>query len=300
MKIKKLIISLLLAFTSVCSTVDIAPLSPYINRGLSVDLHLSHNPLTITHYYEQKPQEHMYGYYSGYSAYSNVIYFKKNAWEREGFINVGLRNEKLEISAWLQAGFVRRSIMRTRIKFNHIDIGDNRIFGNIAVSSFVGFSFIEYISPFAIVKRIDSHVENIVLYGGASVGTRKKIDDFSYFEIFTNPHISFTQYTGLGSRSYDPAKVLENSYIVDKDKTFNLWFPDFSMPVGVGVKYRNFFARTGFAISVTIGGESRNLNRPGTFLDKVVVDSYNLPKIPIFMECGVHFRKFKQLEREMP
>ena len=309
------IIILLFAFTSAYAIVDIVPLSPYINRGMSVDAHLSYNPFMITHHYEQKPQKYKftyvgeYGwfvdeYYYGYSAYSNIIQFIKNDWERwEGFINIGFPKEKLEISAWVKF-FCSMDNIKARVKYNHVEKGENRLFKNIAISPFAGWTFKYYnMDKFSeIIIHDHSQISRpeisiIILYSGVSLGTRKKIYEFSYFEIFTNPHFAFTQYKGLGNRSYDPAKILSNNS-VDENSTIKLRLPDFSMPIGIGLKYKKIALKTGIAITATIGGETRDLDRDGTFLDKIVVDSHNFPNIPFFAEMSFHFGKLGTAQKQ--
>ena len=307
MKKKLLTLSLLFAFTSVYPTVDIVPLFPYINRGVSIDLHLSYNPMVINHYYEQKPQEYRLGneYYYGYTAYSNIIYFIRNDWEREFWsINIGFPKEKFEMSFLLKF-FIRIDALKFRIKFKHIEKGEDRIFRNIAVSSFIGVSARSYNDGTGLlINNGESQLSkptigNSIYYGGVSLGTRKKIDEFSYFEVFTNPYFSLIKYKGLGEPSYDPAKILGNPY-VSKDiyGKFSLRIPYIIVPVGVGFKYKQLELKTGVAISTPIGGEERDLNREGTFLDKIVVDSHNFPQIPFFAEIGVHFKTFKSFDRE--
>ena len=311
MKIKVLILAFVFNFSSVYAVVDIMPLSPYINRGVSIDLHLAYNPFRIVHIYEQEAG------YGGYSAYANIIQFIKNDWERgEGFINFGLLEEKLELSIWVRPWWNSMNNIKTRVKYKHIEAGENKMFRNIALSSFAGWTFKRYKITRRGREMAVGHegrasmpqISNIIIYGGTSLGTRKKIADFSYFEIFTNPHLAFTQYRGLGSCTYDPAKILGNPFVgcnrgecarsSGQHDTFSLWIPDFSMPIGIGFKYRGIALRTGTAITATIGGEARNLNRRGTITDKIVFDSHNFPKIPFFVEVSFDFGRFRKSEKE--
>ncbi|MCL1946655.1 MAG: hypothetical protein FWF51_10145 [Chitinivibrionia bacterium] len=283
MKNKVLILSLLFAFIPVYPIVDIVPLSPYVNRGCSFDFNLSYNPTIITHYYEQKPQEYKY------SVYANVIYFIRNDWEPEFWsFNLGFPNEKFEMSFLLRT-FTRIPVSKFRIKIKLFEKGEDRIFRNIALSSFIGVSEKTYSDGTGLLINNSrevgiSSVGNSIYYGGISLGTRKKIDEFSYFEVFANPYFSLIKYRGLGNKSYDPAKILGNLYA--SEENLSLQIPYIIVPVSVGFKYKQLELKTGVAISTPIGGETKNLDREGTFLDKVVVDSYNFPQIPFFAEIS--------------
>jgi hypothetical protein len=179
---------------------------------------------------------------------------------------------------------------KLHLKFKCIDKGENILFKNIAISSFIGTSIklYEYGEGLYDNAREATDKTSYMFCIGSAVGTRKKIDDFSYFEIFTSPQISLTYYDKLGGGMFDPANFL----LGYKYEKFGLWIPDFSLPVGVGFKYRYFIVNTGTAFSTTIGSNTRRLNRDGALIDKVVFESN---KFSFFAELGIHFRKFKQL-----
>jgi hypothetical protein len=182
--------------------------------------------------------------------------------------------------------------LNARIKVNHVDIGEDRLFKNLSLSSFGGATIRNFWYSGEYPSAYDKTA--VMLYGGTSLGTRKRIDKFSYFEIFTNPHFSFTYYTNLGGR-FDPKNILLSDYSYDKTYgTFGMWIPEFIVPIGVGLKYRNFIVKTGVTVLTTIGGEAINLNRNEALTDKIVVDSQNFS---FFLNTGIHFRKFRQIEK---
>jgi hypothetical protein len=290
MKTKISILLMFAMFSISHSAFQIVPISPYIDKWVSLEVQLlPKNPVNVIHYYEAKTQGNTY------SASQNSVYLTEGL-ERVGtvYVKSGIIKQKLELMAgfWF---FSPGSPIYARLKFNNIDIGEDGLFKNLAISHFGGFIY----SSFSYNQYVPVYNKNaVMLYSGTAFGTRKKIDDFSYLEIFTSPEFSFTHYNNLGGK-YDPPNVLKygNEYGYDDDKyqKFGLWIPDFNMPIGVGVKYRHFFIKGGLAFSAAIGGKERHLNRNGAFLDKVVVDTKNFSA---FLQTGIHFRKFRELGKE--
>jgi hypothetical protein len=300
---KNVILFLIVAFAYVYSAPKINAISPYINGGVSMQLQMSYNPLTIEYNYKREASG------DKYVAYANDIYLRNRKLQRDGYIAVGSKDEKNELLA--TAILASSWKIQAQYKGNVFEGGENNLFQNISVSPFLGTAMARYQYSF---WGTDIHTEQnngyVMLYGGTALGTRKKvIDNFSYIEIFTAPQLSLTYYGGLGGgEDYNPVNEIhpnwgnDTNYIVVNGNTrvngvkpasFSQTMYDFTLPIGVGFKRRWFFVKGGIAISTTFGGEKRNIK--GGVL---TVDSHNLPQIPFFAEIGFHFRKFKQLERE--
>jgi hypothetical protein len=299
------------AFSMSYSAFEIIPVSPYINRGASFKFQIEHNPLAVVHYYEKEAQGDQYAFQA------NRIYFtnQSNLLDVENFfeyfrtcyyLTIGTRNEKLEFTGMIKVMGIMPpmipgapgAILRLRSKLNHIDNGENSLFKNVALSSFIGLEMQShsYGTHHGGYNDDSEDKEIYLLYSGISVGTRKKVASYSYFEMFTNPQLSLTHYTNLGGR-FDPVNIINFDYVWDHySGTFGLSVPDFTMPIGVGIKHKNLFMRTGGAFSTTIGKNTRNLNRyRAALVDKVVFESNNFS---FFLEIGIHFRKFRELEKE--
>jgi hypothetical protein len=250
---------------------------------------MSYNPLTIEYTYKKEASGN---YYVGYA---NDIYLTQK-FVRNIYLTIGSKDEKNEFLASVLAIFWPSPWkLQFRYKYSILENGKNNLFQNISVSPFLGGSLTSY-NYHSITDHVFYHGDNsyMQMYAGAAVGTRKTvIDKFSYIEIFASPQISYTLHSGLGGgEDLNPV-----TYLSDRSKTSSAFAAkvlDFNIPIGIGFKYRYFFIKSGISITTTLVGEERW--RKG---GKLTVNSYNLPKIPIFMECGVHFRKFKQLEREM-
>jgi hypothetical protein len=235
--------------------------------------------------------------------YSNTIYLTPYDGFMEFsdyYIIIGSKKENFELYTMAYTGALMplfgfyRLVGELGLKINHVDNGESSLFKNIAISSFIKTSIRRYLyeGDFG-GYRTAGYKTSYFLCSGPSIGTRKKLDNFSYFEIFTNPQFSLTYYDGLGGKMFDPANF---AYGYEKYSEFGLLILDFSVPVGVGFKYRYFTVKVGMAVTTIVGNKTRHLNRNETLVDKVVIDSHNFT---LFADVGIHFRKFKQLEREM-
>ncbi|MDR0303777.1 MAG: hypothetical protein LBH98_03275 [Chitinispirillales bacterium] len=282
--IKKIVVIQFFFIVSVYSEPDLNSVSPYINRGVSLYLRMYHNPLTIEYNYKKEASGEQY------VGFANDIYLRQG-WMRDFFVTTGSKDEKQE---WSGCAMMLPWRFKFRHKYNVFDIGRDNIFQNLSFSPFYGISMAYYwrngLTEHTFSQKSNGYIQT---YVGTAFGTRKRIiDTFSYIEIFVSPQISLTYYGRLGGGDdYNPINKLDKDWLVSKYSVV-MW--DFSMPIGVGFKYRYFFIKSGISITTTLVGEERW--RKG---GKLTINSYNLPKIPIFMECGIHFRKFKQLEREM-
>jgi hypothetical protein len=309
MRIRIFALFILAACSACYCAIEIMPVSPYIKGGASMIEQYTYNQYSLIHYYKKGAEGNKY------PIYSNTVYLTQYDWfmgmmfdskfyGSNGTLNFRIeigdeKQEKLEVAFFLSAIPVldvipfSHATAKLRIKYNFMEEGEDRLFKNVAITFFGGVCarYLCY-SESDYHGKVASNKGTIMLYNGAAIGTRKKTDDFSYFEIFTSPQISFTYFGRLGGLSFDPANFLEG---YEKYPRFGLWFPDFTMPVGIGRKHRNFIARTGGAFSTTIGNDTRNLNRDGAPIDKVVFNSNNFS---FFFELGIHFRKFKEMEKE--
>jgi hypothetical protein len=282
---RKVIFCLFLAAISAHCAPEIILASPYINRGVSLNSQLYYNPLIIEYNYRRP------AYGNQYVGYANDIYLSQKKLLWPFYVYTGTKNEKVEFGgSW----FFYPVNIKYRCKVNVFEGGENNLFQNLSLSLFLGNSMTFYVRNL-IFDEIFTQRSNgyIQLYAGTAFGTRKKIiDSFSYIELFTSPQISLTYYGRLGGgEDYNPVAELTPSR---KNLTFREVKHDFCAPIGVGFKRRLFFARAGVAVTTTLGGEKTRVNG-GT----LTVDSYNLPKIPYFVETGFHFMLFRHLEREM-
>ena len=244
---------------------------------------MAYNPLVIEYNYKREASGNQY------VAMANDIYLTQK-WTRDMYITIGNGNEKKE---FLASVMIHPFRMQAQYKANVFESYENNFFQNIAISPFVGitFTFFAYNSLFQDYNwRKDNGY--IMLYSGAAFGTRRKIiDGFSFIEIFAAPQLSLTYYSRLGGGDdFNPITEINPNWA---SISFGQTMLDFTLPIGIGLKRRWFFVKGGIAISTTLGGEERNVE--GGVL---TVDSHNLPQIPVFMEIGAHFRKFRKIEKE--
>ncbi|MCL2843879.1 MAG: hypothetical protein FWE23_00260 [Chitinivibrionia bacterium] len=277
---------LFLVVSTANSALYTAYVSPYIDRGISLRLRGFYNDLSVIHHYEKAATG------DRYSMYSSTVYLTPFEYETlflpvaymDAYLIFGAPNEKLELSVSL-LGFLRRDI-KIRPKFNHINKGENRLFRNIAISSFAQFEFRRFRYDWSNLHanlRTATDKDLFAYYLGVAIGTRKKTNNDSYFQLFTSPQISLTHYRKLGGGMFDPANFAHG---YNKYEKFDLLVPDLSVPLVVGLKLRNFIIKGGGAITTTLGGNARHLNRGDSLADKVVVDSF---KFPFFTEIGFQF-----------
>ncbi|MCL1947643.1 MAG: hypothetical protein FWF51_10935 [Chitinivibrionia bacterium] len=284
---KKTIAVLFVAFINIYSVPKINPVSPYINKGISLHFQASYNPLKIEYTYKKEALGNQY------AAYAGDIYLTQRNISDDIYVSIGNKNEKNEVLVTATSSIPITLKIYFRSNNKILDVGENNLFQNIAVSYFLGFSFVFY--PYSsMFDDFNFSQDNGFgqLYSGAAIGTRKKIiDDFSYIEIFTAPQISLTYYGGLGGGDdFNPVIEIEPSW----SNNFSVTMYDFYIPIGVGFKHKLFFIKSGIAISTTFNGETRKISG-----GNLIVDSYNFPQIPFFAEIGFHFRKFKSLEKEL-
>lgn len=283
---KKTILYLFVIFISTYSAPKINPVSPYVNRGVSMHLQMAYNPLIIEYNYKRNAFENQY------VGYANDIYLTQKKLVRDGYVAIGSKDEKKELFASIMM-FPWR--FQAQYKANVFKSEKNNLFQNISISPFGGIAIAKYIYN-SITDHIflDQNNGYVQLYSGVSLGTRKKIiDDFSYIEVFTAPQISLAYYYGLGGgEDYNPVGELDPDNW-EKGKSFSQTKYDFTAPIGLGFKRRWFFVKGGIVMSTTLNKEK------GTYRNgKLTINSHNLPQIPFFMEIGCHFRKFKELEKE--
>jgi len=269
---KVAVIILFLLAVSVYSVPEIYYLSPYMNSGVSTQISGHRNQFIIKSNHRRPASGELY------TAFASDIYFGR-IFMIDRSLSVTTKDEKNEVS--ISAVFIPLRF-RFRHKFNVFENEKDGVFKNFAISPFYGISMTAYSTQIS-----ESYTQG---HFGTAFGTRKKFARFSYFEIFTSPTISYTSYQLEGSERSNPIRQI--SPVPRSAPRFNVMFWDFAMPVGVGFKHRIFFFRNGLAFTHTLGGESRKVTN-GT----VTVNSYNFPKAPLFVEMGIHFRKFRELER---
>jgi len=300
MKIK-LSVLLLLAFAcgAFAAALDIITASPYIDRGVGLRSRILNNYMTVIHHYESRATD------AQFSRFAKTIYLMPF---RDGSVagqldrldlNIVIAdsNETVEASALFLLGLsIPRQIGRLRIKYKACEIGENRLFRNLAISPFGAISIERFIFTAGHgMHTPPSDITALIASLGTALGTRYTISPFTYFYLFTSPQTAITRYMNIGGGKYDPAAFLgDTARGVGRKHTVQT--VELSLPVGFGIKRRWLVSELGVAMITPMGTNVKHLNRGNALTDKIVVDSRNFR---FFVQLGVHFRQFRKLEEDI-